>query len=139
MSSVELHSKILKGYYRRASRVERSHNKRFLSMLEEHCKNVMLIDLDVICNMKEAVQELMSVRKLLISKRNRCNKLMKLGLACLAFPEPIVSNIIGGVLLTLGYCVEKAKKDGNLMDMVEAVRELKRLIASSHIIGEPSM
>lgn len=93
---------------------------------------MMLANLDVAHSMKGVVKELVNIKRLLMGKSKRSNTLVKLGLACLAFPEPLASNIAGGMLVTLGYCMGKVRKGNNLRDMLEAVRELRYLISSFH-------
>lgn len=68
-----------------------------------------------------------------MDEREKHGKLMKLGLTCLALPEPVVSNVIGGMLLTVGYFMSKGTRGGSLGDMVEAVKELRRLLELPHI------
>lgn len=110
--------------------MEGSYNKRSLRLVDKHCKEVTLVSLDVARSVKEVVEELVSVKKLLVDERRGCGKLMKLGLACLAFPEPVISNITGSMLLTLGYCMNKAGRSSNLRDMLKAIRELRHFLAS---------
>ncbi|MEM0233258.1 MAG: hypothetical protein QXP47_03150 [Candidatus Nezhaarchaeales archaeon] len=105
-------------------------SERFLRLLNEHRREGMLVNLDVARNMKEVIEELVAIKRSLIRRHQGSNMLIKLGLACLAFPEPLISNIIGGTLVTLGYYVEKARGCNDLKGLLEAVRELKPFLTS---------
>lgn len=109
--------------------MEGNRDKQFLRLFNEHCKNMMLVDLDVAHSVREMVDELVNIKELLVSRNKKGKMLVKLGLACLAFPEPIASNIAGGVLLALGCCMGKTKKSIDIRDVVEAVRELRYSLA----------
>lgn len=106
-------------------------SERFLRLLNEHRREVMLVNLDVARNMKEMVEEMVAVKGSLINRHKGSNVLIKIGLACLAFPEPILSNIAGGLLVALGHYIEK-KGGGNLKDLLEAVRELRSFLTPCH-------
>ncbi|MEM4468952.1 MAG: hypothetical protein QXS32_07815 [Candidatus Nezhaarchaeales archaeon] len=109
--------------------MERSyHDKNFLKLLDEYRGEVMPVRLDAARSLKEAFEEMVAVKRSLISKR-KGSKLMKVGLACIAFPEPILSNIVGGLLVALG-CWMRGREGGNLKDMLEAVRELRSFLTS---------
>ena len=65
------------------------------------------------------------VRALLMKKYSKGGLLVKLGVACLVFPEPIgFSDVIGGVLIALGRGLERSS---HLEDLAEAIRELKSM------------
>lgn len=113
--------------------MEGSRNKCLLKLVSKHHRDLALVSLDVANNIKEVAEEVVNIGKSLVNEREKRSKLMKLGLACLAFPEPVVSNIIGSTLLTLGYYVEKARKGSTLRDMLEAIRELKNILTATYI------
>lgn len=108
--------------------MKKDYNKRHVGLLNEYRRDVVPIYLDVARSVRETVEVLVSSKDLVVCRRNRGDLLIKMGLACLAFPEPIVSNIVGGSLLALGYCVKRAKKGCHLEGALEALRELRRFL-----------
>lgn len=56
--------------------------------------------LEVLDNFKDAIRELKRTKKLW--KDGNTSILVKLGIALIAFPEPTISDILGGILLAAG-------------------------------------
>jgi hypothetical protein len=64
------------------------------------------------------------VRRLL--KENNQGSLIKIGLACLAFPEPVVSDLLGYGLLAAGLIQRKIKNSALYLEDIE--RTFPRLL-----------
>ncbi|MEM4576362.1 MAG: hypothetical protein QW701_02725 [Candidatus Nezhaarchaeales archaeon] len=108
--------------------MKENYNRYHLGLLNEYRKDMVPVYLDIARSIRGAVEELVKIKDLVTSKRNSGNMLIKMGIACLAFPEPIVSNIVGGSLVALGYCIKRAKKGCYLEGAFEALRELRRFL-----------
>ena len=77
-------------------------------------------------NMRSLLKELQCVEELLRKDQfgEVGKKLTKLGVLCLAIPEPIASNVFGGILLTTGLILSKL--DRGCLDWDSFHHELHR-------------
>ena len=72
--------------------------------------------------LEDARSELKDV-KALLTGRGKGGLMVGLGLACLAFPEPVFSNITGATLIALGRVFQRS--NSSLKDLVRAFKEIK--------------
>jgi len=58
----------------------------------------------------------------LLTRHGKGGLLVGLGLACLALPEPVFSNITGATLVALGRVLQR--RGSSIKDLIEALREV---------------
>ncbi len=95
-------------------------------------------------NLRELARELELVEELLRKDQlgEAGRKLTKIGVLCLAIPEPLASNICGGILLTTGLIFSKLERGSldwdtlhhelhrNLHDLIRLRKEIASLKVS---------
>jgi len=64
--------------------------------------------------------------KALLTRDGKGDLLIGLGLAFIAFPEPLFSNITGAALVALGRAFQR--RSSNIEDLAEALREVTRFL-----------
>jgi hypothetical protein len=95
-------------------------------------KDVALTRAQAMYDIKQAVEDLRGdlkrVRALLTTRNSKGGLLVSLGLACLAFPEPVVSNIAGAALIALGRLLER--RGASIKDLAEAFKEARSILSA---------
>ena len=77
---------------------------------------------------------LLAIRRL--CRENRKGALIEIGLACIAFPEPIVSDILGSLLISIGLVQRRMKKSAlyiedvnkNLPHLFKDLKEIRQQV-----------
>jgi len=70
----------------------------------------------------ESVRDELRSVEALLTRRGKGGLLVGLGLACLALPEPVLSNIAGATLVALGRVLQR--RSSSIKDLVEALKEV---------------
>jgi hypothetical protein len=100
--------------------------RKVLSEVYKSLKELVGTRAEVLRCLGDVTKDSRSAKVLLMKKYGKGCLLVKLGVACLVFPEPIgFSDVIGGVLIALGRSLEK--RSLCLEDFVEVIRELKSM------------
>ncbi len=85
-----------------------------------------------ILNARENGETLCSLKRLF--KENKRNSLFKIGIACLAFPEPIVSDVLGYGLLAAGLIQMRIKNSALYLEDISKV--VPRLFKELHQVRQ---
>ena len=101
----------------------------------ERLKDLALARAQAMRDVERAIEEvrgeLKDVKALLTKRCSKGGLLVSLGLACLAFPEPVFSNAAGAALIALGRLLER--RTAGLEDLAEALREVRSVLGSREI------
>jgi len=65
--------------------------------------------------------------KALLTRNSKGGPLIGLGLALIAFPEPLFSNITGAALVALGRAFQR--RSSSIKDLAEALEEVTRFLS----------
>ena len=107
-------------------------NTKALIERRKRLEDVALTRAQAMCNVKQAVEDLRGdlkrVRALLTTRNSKGGLLVSLGLACLAFPEPVFSNIAGAALIALGRLLER--RGASIKDLAEALKEVRSILSA---------
>jgi hypothetical protein len=99
---------------------------KVLSEIYKGLKELVEARAEVLRGVEGVAEDSTRVKAFLMKKYSKGGLLVKLGVACLVFPEPIgFSDVIGGVLIALGRGLER--RSSYLEDLAEAIRELKSM------------
>ncbi len=101
-------------------------------MLRERCRRLRDSLLEQARFTLETAQALEDMRNKLrrveelLTRRGRGGLMVSLGLALVALPEPVFSNIAGGMLVILGRVLQR--RSSNIKDLVGALTEATQLL-----------
>lgn len=108
--------------------------KRTRALIEKHkcLEDVALTRTQAMYDLKQVVEDLRGdlkrVEFLLTTRNSKGGLLVSLGLACLAFPEPVFSNIAGATLIALGHLLER--RGASIKDLAEALKEVRSILSA---------
>ena len=97
---------------------------RAAATLSAHLQRRALTYLEVCRRVEEAATATKTLKRYMgkESDRSSGSKLTELGVALIAFPEPMVSNALGAALVAVGLLKRKMSKIG-VMDVYEEMRQ----------------
>jgi hypothetical protein len=93
-------------------------------------ENITILDQTALSNS----DTLLAIKRL--CKENQRSTLIEIGLACIAFPDPLVSDVLGSFLIAAGLIQKRIKNSGlyledvnnTLPNLFRELREIKRQI-----------